>query len=110
MRTRVLQPPQLPVTGEIISFLWWSTNGHATEVYLFVRIACTTVNPKLYLTHDEYKQFANYLKSFLGHNLLIQLIQTAQIDANKHIHWILSDQCVIPVSVCWHQPVLVFAD
>lgn len=66
----MLQPPQLPVAGEIISFLQWSTDGHANEIYLFVRLACMTVNPKLYLTHDEYKLFANYFKSFSGHSLL----------------------------------------
>lgn len=57
----MLQPPQLPVAGEIISFLWWSTDGHANEVYLFVRFACTTVNPKLYLTHDAYKQLLHVI-------------------------------------------------
>ncbi|CAM4729782.1 unnamed protein product [Leuciscus chuanchicus] len=37
--TRVLQPPQLPVAGEIISFLWWSTDGQANAFYLFIRKA-----------------------------------------------------------------------
>ncbi len=60
-------------------------------------LACTTLNPKLYLTHDEYKLFANYFKSFSGHSLLrfvlLKWIHTAQTDANKQVQWILCYPC-----------------
>ncbi len=35
-------------------------------------------------------------------------IHTAQTNSNKQVRWVLSDQCVTPVSVCWHWLGFVF--